>query len=80
LITHEPQPKKRLSLRQQRREALPRVAFTVSEWATITSMSKATVYRQMLAGELRFVQLRGTRRVPASELTRLGFSGAATTS
>jgi excisionase family DNA binding protein len=84
MSTHELQPcpnkkRARRRLRQQRREALPRSAYTVSEWASITATSKALVYRQMQAGELRFVQLRGTRRVPASELTRLGLSSETTT-
>jgi excisionase family DNA binding protein len=83
LITHElpPDPKNkrvRRRLRLQRREALPRSAYTIAEWASITATSKALVYRQMQAGELRFVQLRGTRRVPASELTRLGLTGEIT--
>jgi excisionase family DNA binding protein len=65
----------RTDLRLQRREALPRVAYTVSEWGSITSTSKALIYKQMRDGELRFAQLRGTRRIPASELVRLGLSG-----
>jgi excisionase family DNA binding protein len=67
--------KKRTDLRLQRREALPRSAYTVSEWSRITATSKALIYRQMRDGELRFAQLRGTRRIPASELVRLGLSG-----
>ena len=78
MSTHEPQPTKRTrrSLRQQRRETLPRSAYTISEWSAITSTSKALIYRQMLSGELRFAQLRGTRRIPASELIRLGLADA----
>jgi excisionase family DNA binding protein len=80
--THELTPKKkhtRADLRLQRREALPRSAYTVSEWATITATSKALIYRQMRDGELRFAQLRGTRRIPATELIRLGLADASTT-
>ena len=56
MSTHElqscPQKKRarhRHSLRQQRREALPRFAYTVAEWASITATSKALIYRQMQA-------------------------------
>jgi excisionase family DNA binding protein len=75
-------PKKkhaRTHLRLRRREALPRSAYTVSEWGEITSTSKALIYKQMRSGELRFAQLRGTRRIPASELVRLGLADASIT-
>ena len=79
MTTNEnPPPKKRTrhSLRQQTRAMLPRAAFTVAEWAAITATSKAMIYRQMQAGALHYAQLGGTRRIPASELVRLGLADA----
>jgi excisionase family DNA binding protein len=59
------------------RTLLPRAAYTVKEFAEVTSLSKPTIYRMMEAGELAIVQIRATRRIPASELVRLGLASAA---
>jgi excisionase family DNA binding protein len=75
-IPPAPKKRERTRLRLQKRQALPRLAYTVSELAEITSLSKAHVYRLMARGQLQFTQLGGTRRIPASELVRLGLAGA----
>jgi excisionase family DNA binding protein len=59
--------------RQQRISALPRLAYTINEWARLTKQSRATIYRQMADGRLRYVSLgERIRRIPASESERLG--------
>jgi excisionase family DNA binding protein len=55
------------------RAPLPRVAYSLQEWSEITCTSKPTIYRQMGTGELRYVQVRKMRRIPATELSRLGY-------
>ena len=55
---------------------MARVAYTVSEWAEATRLSKATTYRMMADGRLRYVQIGRTRRIPAEEQRRLGLSTA----
>jgi excisionase family DNA binding protein len=62
-------------VRQRPRGSKPmsRVALTVSEWCESTGISRPTAYRMMADGTLRFVQIRGTRRIPADESVRLGF-------
>jgi excisionase family DNA binding protein len=60
-----------ISMSKRKRKPLPRVAYSVSEWSEITGTSRPTIYRQMDAGELRFVLLRKMRRIPATELVRL---------
>ena len=63
--------------RQRRRGAgrvpIPRVAYTIDEFAKATNISRPTIYRMMKDGQLRFVQLSERfRRIPASEFARLG--------
>jgi excisionase family DNA binding protein len=60
-----------ISMSKRKREPLPRVAYSVTEWSQITGVSRPTIYRQMDSGELRFVLLRKMRRIPATELVRL---------
>ena len=73
-----PTPKKKRAhkrhLRLQRRQALARLAYTVEEMSEVTSLSKAHLYLLMADGKLAFAQLGGTRRIPASELVRLGLT------
>jgi excisionase family DNA binding protein len=58
---------------RQRISALPRLAYTIDEWCRITQQSRATIYRQMADGRLRYVVLgERIRRIPASEGERLG--------
>jgi len=54
-------------------EQLPRLAYSVAEWSQMTGLSRPTIYRMMAAGELRYSQIRGIRRIPATEAERLGF-------
>jgi excisionase family DNA binding protein len=64
---------------RQRRHRLPRLAYTVTEWCQLTGQSRATVYRQMKAGKLKFVTLGdcdSDRRIPAEEAVRLGLVAA----
>jgi excisionase family DNA binding protein len=58
--------------RKRGRSILPRVAVTVNEFVSTTGLSRPTVYRMMMRGELRFAQIGGTRRIPVSEYRRLG--------
>jgi excisionase family DNA binding protein len=66
--------------KQRRRRGLspvpvPRVAYTIDEFAEATNISRPTIYRMMQNGQLRFVQLNERfRRIPASEFTRLGLT------
>jgi predicted site-specific integrase-resolvase len=53
--------------------ALPRIAYSVNEWCRMTGQSRASVYRQMKNGKLRFVTMNERiRRIPAEEGQRLG--------
>ena len=54
------------------RRSLGRVCLTVREWSETTGLSKATTYRMMADGRLRFVQFGRTRRIPTEEQSRLG--------
>ena len=44
---------------------------TITEFCARMKCSRATVYRMMKDGELRFIQVRGERRIPRSEYARL---------
>jgi excisionase family DNA binding protein len=46
---------------------------TVSEFTHRAKTSKATAYRMMADGSLRYVRIRGQRRIPHTEYVRLGF-------
>jgi excisionase family DNA binding protein len=43
-----------------------RRAWTVKDWCAETSLSRATAYRLMSAGELRFVMIGKARRITTS--------------
>jgi hypothetical protein len=45
---------------------------TVAEYTRRVKTSKATAYRQMADGSLRYVMIRGQRRIPHSEYVRMG--------
>jgi hypothetical protein len=51
------------------------VCVSVDEWIAATGFSRASTYRMMAAGKLRFVSF-GTRmrKIPTSEFSRLGLS------
>jgi hypothetical protein len=66
-------PKPKRKRKRKPRPPLPRVAYSIPEWGEITCTSRPTIYRQMGNGELKYVQVRGVRRIPATELSRLGF-------
>ena len=53
-----------MSNRRQRAEALPVIVYTVPEAAALMKVSKATAYRIIRDGDLRFVKARGHMRVP----------------
>jgi excisionase family DNA binding protein len=67
--------------RQRRRRSVspvpvPRVAYTITEFAEAANISRPTIYKMMKDGQLRFVQLSERfRRIPASEFARLGLTG-----
>jgi len=48
-----------------------RYAYTPAEFATTLGVCRATVYNLMARGELRFVKLGRSTRIPAAELDRL---------
>jgi excisionase family DNA binding protein len=50
----------------------PRIAYSIAELTTATGVSRAHLYKLMRAGKLSFVQFGGVRRIPATELARLG--------
>jgi excisionase family DNA binding protein len=47
-------------------------ADTVTEFCSRMKCSRATAYRMMRDGELKFIQVRSERRIPRSEYQRLG--------
>jgi predicted DNA-binding transcriptional regulator AlpA len=51
--------------------AIPRLAFSIAETEVASGLSRSSLYRLMLAGKLRTVQLGRRRVVPAAELARL---------
>jgi hypothetical protein len=55
-----------------------RLTSTVNEWCDHTGMSRATAFRQMAAGKLRFIQdePNAPRRIPLSEYSRHGYDAA----
>jgi excisionase family DNA binding protein len=50
----------------------PRIAYSIGEIMAATGVSRAHIYRLMRAGKLSFVQFGGVRRIPTTELARLG--------
>jgi excisionase family DNA binding protein len=62
--------------RHRKRQPIERVCVTIEEFMSATGFSRATVYRMMNAGKLRYAALSGRmRRIPVSEYARLGLSG-----
>ena len=58
---------------------MQRVGYSVSEFSEAINVSMPALYKWMALGRLRYVQLgERMRRIPASELKRLGFEGDAT--
>jgi excisionase family DNA binding protein len=47
-------------------------ADTITEFCAKMKCSRPTVYRMMRDGELKYIQIRGERRIPHSEYVRLG--------
>jgi excisionase family DNA binding protein len=72
-IEHSP-ARQRHRTRKRTGVSLSRLAYTINEWCELTNQSRASVYRQMAAGTLRYVNLGDrNRRIPAEEGQRLGF-------
>jgi hypothetical protein len=46
---------------------------TISEYTRKVKTSRATAYRQMADGSLRYVMVRGQRRIPQTEYVRHGW-------
>jgi excisionase family DNA binding protein len=46
-------------------------ADTITEFCAKMKCSRLTVYRMMKDGELKYIQIRGERRIPHSEYRRL---------
>jgi excisionase family DNA binding protein len=47
-------------------------ADTITAFCAKMKCSRPTVYRMMKDGELKYIQIRGERRIPHSEYVRLG--------
>ena len=62
--------------RRAKRQPVARVALTVSEWCQATDISRPTAYRMMQDGTLKYVQIRGMRRIPVEEQRRLGLTSS----
>jgi excisionase family DNA binding protein len=56
-----------------RQRAIGPIGLSVNESVAATGLSRPKLYAMMKAGELRYVQVGGTRRIPPSEFVRLGF-------
>jgi predicted DNA-binding transcriptional regulator AlpA len=62
--------------RRRKRQPVERVCVSIEEFMSATGFSRATVYRMMTAGTLRYVALSARmRRIPVAEYARLGLSG-----
>ena len=55
--------------RRPRADAPPVVVYTVAEAAQLMRVSRATAYRMVRDGALRFVKARGLVRIPADAIT-----------
>jgi excisionase family DNA binding protein len=62
---------------RQRRKPVSRLAYSIKEWCELVNISRASAYRMMADGRLRYVEIAGVRRIPAEENVRLGLSTAA---
>jgi hypothetical protein len=61
--------------RKRAQQNVERVCLSVPEFLSATGLSRSSAYRLMAARKIRFVALTDrTRKIPISELTRLGLS------
>lgn len=59
----------------RKRRPIERVCVSVDEWIAATGFSRASTYRMMADGRLRFVPFGNRmRKIPTSEFQRLGLS------
>jgi excisionase family DNA binding protein len=72
--TTKAKPVKRAPRKSLTEPSAARLAYSVREFVLFSGVSRATTYRMMEDGQLAFVQIRGTRRIPVSELARLGLT------
>jgi excisionase family DNA binding protein len=56
-----------------RQRPIAPIGLSVNESVATTGLSRPQLYKMMKAGELRYIQLGRTRRIPPSEFVRLGF-------
>jgi hypothetical protein len=57
----------------RKRQEVERVCLSVPEFLSATGLSRSSAYRLMASGKVRYVALTDrTRKIPTSELTRLG--------
>ncbi len=56
------------------RQKPARVCLTVKEFSEATAISKATLYRVMSDGRLKFVKIGRATRIPTEEQVRLGLA------
>ena len=57
--------------RAARRSAQSALLFSVPTTAERLGVSRASIYRMIVAGEIKSVRLRGRRLIPGSEIERL---------
>jgi excisionase family DNA binding protein len=56
-----------------RQRLIQPIGLSINESVATTGLSRPKLYKLMAAGELRFIQIGRTRRIPPSEFVRLGF-------
>ena len=66
-----PTPEGFVMSRSHQAAPVRRYAYTPAEFATTLGVCRATVYNMITRGELRFVKLGRSTRIPAAELDRL---------
>ena len=73
-----PKPKRHggLPARRKRRAHRPRdppvrAAYSVNDFCHVTGLSRATAFRMMRRGELKYAHIGRQRRIPVTEVNRL---------
>jgi excisionase family DNA binding protein len=74
MLSQPPKPPSKKRNHSQRPIAL--VCMSPDEFGRATGISSPTLYRMMGRGELKFVKIGRLRKIPSSELARLGLTDA----
>jgi hypothetical protein len=74
-LEHAPQRQRKRGRPRKQWKPAGRLADTVNQWCDRTGDSRATAFRKMADGRLRYVQDTpgGPRKIPHSEYTRHGY-------